>query len=63
MPVKLSNDDETNPMIATALRVPLDLHRAIHANAKRELRTFNSEIVYQLKQRYGLDAGAQSHAS
>lgn len=34
----------------TALRLPRDLHRDVHAEAKRQDRTFNSQIVAVLRQ-------------
>jgi hypothetical protein len=35
--------------IKTALRVPPDLHKEIHAASKESERTFNAEIVYRLR--------------
>lgn len=31
--------------VKTALRIPRDLHIAVHAEARREARTFNSQLL------------------
>lgn len=36
--------------VKTALRLPRDLHRDVHEDAKRNDRTFNSQIVATLRQ-------------
>jgi len=36
--------------VKTALRLPRDLHIDVHAEAKRQDRTFNSQIVSTLRQ-------------
>lgn len=36
--------------VKTALRLPRDLHADVHAEAKRQDRTFNGQIVATLRQ-------------
>lgn len=36
--------------VKTALRLPRDLHADVHSEAKRQDRTFNSQIVATLRQ-------------
>lgn len=36
--------------VKTALRMPRDLHADVHAEAKRQDRTFNGQIVAALRQ-------------
>lgn len=38
----------------TALRLPRELHTAIHESAKKSGRTMNAEIVYRLQQSFNL---------
>ena len=40
----------------TALRLPRDLHNAIHAAADASGRTMNAEIVYRLQRTFSDDA-------
>lgn len=35
--------------VKTALRVPRDMHAALHDSAKEMDRTFNAEILYRLR--------------
>jgi len=35
--------------VKTALRVPPDVHQAVHAAAKTAERTFNAEIIHRLR--------------
>lgn len=37
-------------VVKTALRLPRDLHQQVHAEAKRQDRTFNGQIVATLRQ-------------
>lgn len=41
-------------IVKTALRVPIDLHRRIHVEAKKSGRTFNAEIVFGMMSRYDM---------
>lgn len=43
--------------IRTALRVPPDLHKAIHEAASSANRTFNAEIVARLQASFNLEPG------
>lgn len=42
----------SNEIQKTALRLPRDLHEAIHKAAKESGRTMNAEIVYRLQQSF-----------
>lgn len=42
--------------VKTALRVPPDLHRALHDATKTTERTFNAEILHRLKSTFNTDA-------
>jgi hypothetical protein len=41
-------------VVKTALRVPVDLHKRIHTEAKKSGRTFNAEVVHGMAERYGV---------
>lgn len=42
--------------VKTALRVPPDLHKALHDATKQSERTFNAEILHRLKSTFCKDA-------
>lgn len=46
---------QQDDFIRTALRVPPDLHKSLHASATENNRTFNAEIVARLQQSFNLE--------
>lgn len=48
--------------IKTALRVPRDLHAALHDSAAESDRTFNAEILHRLRSTFKAKRAPQSTA-
>jgi len=46
--------------VKTALRVPPEVHRALHEAAKQADRTFNAEILFRLRQSFSLPQPARA---
>jgi len=45
--------------VKTALRVPPDLHKALHEATKTTERTFNAEIIHRLKSTFPSETAPQ----
>lgn len=45
--------------VRTALRVPPDLHNALHEATKTTERTFNAEIIHRLKSTFSSETTRQ----
>ena len=46
--------------VKTALRLPPELHAAVHAAAKEKERTYNGEILHRLRESFKSGAGKKT---
>lgn len=44
--------------VKTALRLPPDLHTKVHESARANERTFNGELIHQIRQAYTSNTAA-----